>query len=182
MLDDASKESRFKIIKPSSSSHDLFFHSPYQPYDSGKQPATVISLGTEMSAVIGSAGILEEGEQLLSPDFFAFIALPLPPDAEPGTTREFIPSVLRTTRDSLGPQLAQGVIEATMKQVKEWQNKEINFRWVTLELPLEPTLELQSLFREHKVDPTKGEGLRFLAFGGKTAQNQPMAKLSATVK
>jgi len=181
MSNDGNEQDRFAIIKPSQPI-GLNLNLP-RPYDGRAFTTTAVtSVGLEMSRAISSAVILEPGENLLSPDFFAFVVLPPLPDAKPGTERESVPVVSRTTTDSLGPQLARGVAEETEKQIEEWKKQGTNWRWITLELPPEPTPELQRLFIQHHVDIKKGEGLRFLAYGGKSGRTVSTPKLPAGTK
>ncbi|PIV09600.1 hypothetical protein COS31_04795 [Candidatus Roizmanbacteria bacterium CG02_land_8_20_14_3_00_36_15] len=114
---------KFPPIKKSAS--DDFFITIPPPYTGRSAFTTCTSLGLEMSRVVASALILKPGEELCLPDYFAFIVLPLPPHAKPGTEREYIPVVTRTTVDSLGPQLAAQVTQATEEQISAWEEKGI---------------------------------------------------------
>ncbi|MCL4363805.1 hypothetical protein M1328_01040 [Patescibacteria group bacterium] len=178
MLDD---KNSFEIIKPESTT-DLSFKSPFQPYDvRNDDRTTVTSVGLEMQRAIMSAGILQPGENIFVPDFFAFILLPLPPNAKPGIEREAIPAVMRTSVE-MGSQFAQGMIEAEEKQIKEWEANKTNWRYIDLYSP-EPNTPIERLFQEHHVDYSKGEGLRFLAYGGRSVNRSvPAPKLQAGTK
>lgn len=182
MLDDRNEHGPFQII--GHNSDDLSIETPFKPYDTRvSTPAVVTSIGLEMYKAIKSANILTSGEQILSPDYFAYVVLPLPSDAKQGTERESFPTISRTTTDSLGLQLAREVEEATEKQLKQWGEQRINWRWITLELPPNPTPELKNLFWQHHVDFTKGEALRFLAYGGKgTNRKTSTPKLETRTK
>lgn len=151
-------------------------------YDAGAlnrtMTATPTSMGLEMNSAIISAGILSPGESLLSPDSYAYVVLPLPPDSKPGTEREYIPAVARTTTDSLGSQLARVIMTETDKQIEAWEQKGVNWRWITIEAPTtKPSPAIQELFSQHHVNYKQGEGLRFLAYGGEPRAPLPKAQL-----
>lgn len=181
MLDDVKGEQpSFSVIKPDQGGD---FYTPFfGSYDDRAFSSTAVtSIGLEMHRAIASANILHPEEKLLTPDYYAFVVFPLPPDAKPGIEREYTPTISRTTTDSLGPQLARGVLDATEKQIKEWEQQGVHWRWITLESP-QPDSPLQSLFIQHHVDSQKGEGLRFLAYGGKSSKPISTPKLPTGVK
>ena len=132
------------------------------------------SVGLESQRILYP--LLEPGMSYLNPDSYSFIALPLPPDVDPGTERERILSISRADTDRLGPQLARQFMSNLKKELEELEESGYTWRWVTVEATASSPPEVELFLRQRKVNIAAGEGLSLIAIGPRKANSPPPPK------
>ena len=130
-----------------------------------------MSRGGIDSGILYRAGIITIQENLLQPDWFTFIALPLPKNSQPGTERERIPEILRTEGIN-NAQLAEQVRKSLAEEIKKIEAKGLKWEWVTVERPKKGTTsEVEKWFHDHHC--REGEGISFIRVKPKETNTTP---------